>query len=633
MCSNHLVLPFFANQQKQHSLFQLGLIRSLIIILLTGTAFLLHSQFFNHVSFKYFYYAAYIAIFQFLPGILATLYWPKGNRNGLLAGLTTGFAFWLITIAFPISLPQSFIPNWLAQLFFSLGNDYWALSALYSLALNTLVFAVVSWLTQSDEEEMTAAKNCAQNKIDLPNRFHLALNNVPSFIDNLSKAIGTEIAQREVQQALKILSMNHEETRPFALRLLRRQIEVNLSGLFGSTVARQIVNQHLPYVKGAPSAGIHDIQLIEHRLEKTPLALTGIAQQLDKLRLYHRNTLEQLPIGVCTLSNTGEILMWNKAMQALTGIATNDIIGSKLSALAEPWQTVFCQFSQNQENSSYHQSIAIDQEVRWFNLRKANALNTSSQLNNHTFLIEETTERVKLEQELLHSERLASIGRLAAGVAHEIGNPVTGIACLAQNLKYDSDQPEITEAAKDIIAQTQRITRIIQSLVNFSHSGSNRLEFTPTQVNLFDCANEAIHLLSLNKDLPVQLINNAIDNPLYVQGDTQLLQQMFINLLTNALDVINPVQGSINLSSQQNNNAVTLHIDDNGPGIPAGLHNQIFEPFFTTKEAGHGTGLGLALVYGIIEEHNGHIQLQSPNPATANGSRFIIQFPTQIDAL
>jgi nitrogen-specific signal transduction histidine kinase len=91
---------------------------------------------------------------------------------------------------------------------------------------------------------------------------------------------------------------------------------------------------------------------------------------------------------------------------------------------------------------------------------------------NQTLLMEEVTETVMLEKELLHNERLASLGRLAAGVAHEIGNPVTGIACLAQNLKYDSDKPEIAEAARDILTQTERISRIVQSLVNFSHAGN-----------------------------------------------------------------------------------------------------------------------------------------------------------------
>src|SRR5690606_1721542 len=146
---------------------------------------------------------------------------------------------------------------------------------------------------------------------------------------------------------------------------------------------------------------------------------------------------------------------------------------------------------------------------------------------------------------------LASIGRLAAGVAHEIGNPVTGIACLAQNLKYDSDKPEVAITAKDIITQTQRITRIVQSLVNFSHTGSHRQDFIPVQVNLFACADDAIHLLSLDKQSPAHVIDNRIAPELDVAGDPQLLLQVFLNLLKNALDVVDTQTGRITLSSQR----------------------------------------------------------------------------------
>src|SRR5690606_36016528 len=119
---------------------------------------------------------------------------------------------------------------------------------------------------------------------------------------------GPKIARREVEYALRTLSMTEQETRPFALRLLRRQLEVNLSGLFGPTVARQIVNRHLPYAKHITPGNKNDIQLIEHRLERYPLAVSGIAQELDNLRRYHRNTLEQLPIGICTINSNDEIL-------------------------------------------------------------------------------------------------------------------------------------------------------------------------------------------------------------------------------------------------------------------------------------------------------------------------------------
>lgn len=627
ICTNHLILPFSPPVQKINAFAWLRFIRSSVVILLTITAFAIHLLLSGSATLDYVSYAAFIAAFQFLPGVLSVLYWPRGNRNGLIAGLLTGFTLWIITIILPLLSADAFGLITLLKQLLDVDNSYWVMAAVTSLGFNMLAFGIVSMTSDSSEAELDAARTCAQDKLDIPNRHQLMLHSVPAFIDNLSKAIGPKTANREVQYALNTLSMNQQENRPFALRLLRRQIEVNLSGLFGPTVARQIVNRHLPYAKDIHTDNTHDIQLIEHRLEQYPLNLSGIARELDNLRRYHRNTLEQLPIGVCTISNDDEILMWNQAMENLTGISANHIVGSQLPQLTAPWNEIFRNFLNSDQTSLHNQPLDIDNEPRWFTLRKASLPHTGNVLSNHcTFLLEETSTRVQLEKELLHNARLASIGRLAAGVAHEIGNPVTGIACLAQNLKYDSDQPQVANTAKDIITQTQRITRIVQSLVNFSHTGSHRQEFVPVQVNLFACVDDAIHLLSLNKHSPVHTIDNRIDPTLDIAGDPQLLLQVFLNLLKNALDVIDEHSGRITLSSQRQARTADILIEDNGPGIPEQLQSQIFEPFFTTKDAGQGTGLGLALVYGIIEDHDGHISLQSPNPATGRGSCFTIRF-------
>src|SRR5690606_36770277 len=114
-------------------------------------------------------------------------------------------------------------------------------------------------------------------------------------------------------------------------------------------------------------------------------------------------------------------------------------------------------------------------------------------------LVEDLTETELLEEELAHSERLASIGRLAAGVAHEIGNPITGIACLAQNIRDETQNDELRGMARQIIEQTDRTSRIVQSLVNFAHSGAHKTDRRQEVVGIADCVQEAITLISLNK--------------------------------------------------------------------------------------------------------------------------------------
>src|SRR5690606_13584749 len=169
----------------------------------------------------------------------------------------------------------------------------------------------------------------------------------------------------------------------------------------------------------------------------------------------------------------------------------------------------------------------------WVSLHKATIEGTINAGGyDQVILLEDVTETQLLEQALVHSERLASVGRLAAGVAHEIGHPITGIACLAQNLRYDSDNPEILETAEQILSQPDRVSRIVQSLMSFSHTGNTKKsDFQP--VLLRDCAKEAINLLSLQKDRNQVVFINDISADAVIPGDVQRMIQVFINLLSN----------------------------------------------------------------------------------------------------
>jgi signal transduction histidine kinase len=229
---------------------------------------------------------------------------------------------------------------------------------------------------------------------------------------------------------------------------------------------------------------------------------------------------------------------------------------------------------------------------------------------------------------LIHSERLASLGRVAAGVAHEIGNPVTGIACLAQNLRAESDDPELMEIADDILTQTERISAIVQTLVNFSHGGKHTAIRSRDNICLYDCVNEAVNLLLLDKESqPVRFLNNC-DGQYLVVGNQQRLTQVFLNLLSNARDACTANQQIVIDSWLVNPATVAVAVTDPGSGIDALHQEHIWEPFFTTKEPGQGTGLGLALVYSIVEAHQGRIRVESPPaPDADTGTRFIVELP------
>jgi len=453
----------------------------------------------------------------------------------------------------------------------------------------------------------------------------LTLRSAQAFTEQLALALGEATAQLEVSRALRELQFDHNESRPYALRRLRSRLEANLSGLLGPAVAHSIVSRCIPFDNN-PGGSSEDLFLIERRLDRAGGQFTGLAAELDNLRLHYRQTLDNLPIGVCSLAPDRELLLWNRSMQSITGIPSSAVLGSLLDSLPAPWGGVIAQFLSEGEDTVLKREVVLDDDTtRWVSLHKASAGGTPG--GDQLVLIEDISDYERLEQELLHSERLASIGRLAAGVAHEIGNPVTGIACLAQNLAYEDDPAEVRSAAQDILRQTDRISRIVDSLVNFSHVGSGAGDVHLEPCNLADCVDEAIHLLQLDHQARPLHFENHCDRELLVHADAQRLLQVFVNLLGNARDA-SPANARVTVSASVQQQRVSIEVEDQGSGIPPALQTQVFEPFFTTKEPGEGTGLGLALVYSIMDDMQGSVHIQSPvGPAEQPGTRFTLQLP------
>jgi len=539
----------------------------------------------------------------------------------LIGGLAVGFFIWFATLLLPIVSEGEVLLPQLLPLFSDI-EEYWATVAVLSLGSNLLIFVLASFLTDTSDEERTAAELCSQDDLNRPIRQQLAMQTAHEMRDRLAKSLGSATAEREITRALNDLDLTLNERRPYALRRLRDRIEANLSGLLGPSVAHDIVNRQLPYLS-SDSAASEDIYLIENRLENYKVHLTGLAAELDSLRRYHRETLQHLPLGVCSLGNDNELMMWNTTMQELTGIAGGTVIGSRLDNLSEPWRTLLEQFAQDNESHIYKRKIVDAGKTRWISLHKARNEQRDPRRDASIIILEDVTELALLEEELIHSERLASIGRLAAGVAHEVGNPVTGIACLAQNLKYDSDNPAIHESAREIVKQTDRIKTIVQSLVNFAHSG-NHGHHELGAVSLRECVQEAINLLQLNRDQRQVRYENRLKVSDVVIGNVQRILQVFINLLSNARDA-SPDNGLIRIESLPHGDTIEIRVIDQGSGIPKAIQERIFEPFFTTKDVGEGTGLGLALVYSIVEEHRGQIFVETPTQGV--GACLVLRLP------
>ena len=607
MFLNHIVLPSYKPSPKQDFYLWLLWVRRLLIGALLLAAYGFYYFIGARLEITLLAVLAFVAALQFLPGVLGVLFWPKANRKGLISGLIMGIMVWIYALLLPFahetlgweySLP---IPN--------TNMDSWHVAAMGSFVVNLILFVLVSLASQQKESEKAAAEACSVDTISRPNRRPLIATQSNDIIACLSKPLGRYVAEREVYQALEDLSLPSYEDRPYALRRLRARLEANLSGLMGPTVAHDIISRHLPFEDSGELS--EDIYQIEQRLEGFHDRLSGLAGELDNLRRYHKQTLEQLPIGVCSLADDGEVLLWNAAMEALTDIKPDNITGALLSTLDDAWGTMLNDFNQDPSMHLHKKRIELLGRPHWFNLHKSVIQASGGQPSGIVILVEDQTDTQMLEDELMHNERLASIGRLAAGVAHEIGNPITGIDCLAQSMRYETDNPEILEMARQIQEQTHRVTRIVQSLMNFSHAGHQTAEHIP--VDLWHCIDEAVQLLRLSNVHKDIIYDNRCPEDLQVIGDSQRLVQVFINLFSNARDA-SPDGGHITITVSSDAHQAMLKIIDQGQGIEADKLDSIFDPFFTTKDVGKGTGLGLSLVHSIIEEHYGHISISSPYP-------------------
>ena len=234
----------------------------------------------------------------------------------------------------------------------------------------------------------------------------------------------------------------------------------------------------------------------------------------------------------------------------------------------------------------------------------------------------------KLEQQVLHSEKLASLGRLAAGVAHEIGNPLTSISTFAQLLR-EMATDEFSQSSLDIINNhIQRITDIVRQMSTFSRPDSTNIK----EAQLNDILRSSLDLMRLDKRMKstIEIAVNLDPELPKTMIDEGQISQIFINIILNALDAM-PEGGKLSVatrrgSDDQGSDAILMEFADTGAGIPAGDIEKIFDPFYTTKEAGKGTGLGLAVSYSIIKRYKGDIKVESQ---PGKGTTFTLILPVK----
>jgi signal transduction histidine kinase len=238
-------------------------------------------------------------------------------------------------------------------------------------------------------------------------------------------------------------------------------------------------------------------------------------------------------------------------------------------------------------------------------------------------MIDDITERSHLEEQLRISEKMASLGLLAAGVAHEVNTPLTGISSYTQMLLEQADPSDPrTKVLEKIEKQTFRAARIVNGLLTLSRpSAAEVSERMPVDLNVV--INDVLSLLEHQLDKgSIKVRRELSADPLQIIGYEFKLQQVFLNLILNARDAM-PSGGWLSIATRSEGVQAVVEISDTGQGISAEHLARIYDPFFTTKSTGQGTGLGLSISYGIVREHEGTIHCES---SPGQGTRFTLRF-------
>ena len=338
------------------------------------------------------------------------------------------------------------------------------------------------------------------------------------------------------------------------------------------------------------------------------------AGEIERLHARQAKILESSAVGLMLVDAKNRIQAWNRALEEIYGLARTETIGHLVGDVF-PLHVV-----RRLEQES--RSETTPGEGRIFRLSLINHRGERIIANisisavdgepgaqaSRVVTFDDVSERVKLEEQVLRHERLASLGLLAAGVAHEINTPLTGISSYAQMLleECSPDDPR-REALHKIELQTHRAAEITGSLLNLARPEETSFEGV-------ECARTIREVVQLFEP---QIRGRGIDFELDVEdrlpmisGHTGKLQQVLLNLLMNARDAVES-GGRIKLSARRAEGRIHMLVEDDGIGIADEDLGSVFDPFFTTKGRGRGTGLGLSITYGIVQEHGGEIQVES----------------------
>jgi PAS domain S-box-containing protein len=347
------------------------------------------------------------------------------------------------------------------------------------------------------------------------------------------------------------------------------------------------------------------------------------ALEIARLKDFSENIVESLNVGVLAVDLDGIVESWNTRMEQLFGVLRRDAVGRRLSSLLpnELAEEIAARGDQEHITGIYKQRLHHQGKHLTLNVSITPLVSKSNERIGRLLLFDDVTQRERMEQQMTQTEKLTSLGLLAAGVAHEVNTPLAVISNYIQMLAKQMPEGDPRQSIiEKIVKQTFRASEIVNNLLNFSRTGAAETASVDVNRVVEETLSLVAHPL---KTARIQVMKELGESLPPVYGSANKLQQVFLNLFLNARDAM-PGGGMLEVRTGAHNGSVEIEIADTGAGIPREDINRIFDPFFTTKSNGRGTGLGLSVSYGIIKEHAGKIDVRS---TPGKGTAFHVEFP------
>ncbi|MES2179389.1 MAG: ATP-binding protein [Gemmatimonadota bacterium] len=369
------------------------------------------------------------------------------------------------------------------------------------------------------------------------------------------------------------------------------------------------------------------------RLESEVLERT---KQIDRERRVTERIIDSLPVGLYVIDRDYRISVWNRKRETgMQGVSREEAIGRTIFEILhrQPATVLRREFDEvfaTGRLQTFQMESSVTGELRTYRISKIPMRLDDGPVTHVITVGEDVTEWRSAQDRFAQAEKLAAIGTLAAGVMHEINNPLATIAACAEGLElsYENAEQEILDGFRLIQSEVQRCKGIVDSLLDFSRPkvGAKSL------INVNDAIERTLFVLKHHTRFKKLTVQEDLDRSLnsVVRANAEQLMQVFMSLLLNAMDAMHE-RGTITLRTRWGDDAksVVAEITDQGEGIRRADLPKIFEPFFTTKPPGRGTGLGLSICYAIVTEHNGRIEVDS---APGQGSVFRIILPRADEA-